>query len=57
MCKWPATYRWKVLDEGYNFSLDITSIKGLHTKLWDSKVARVPILRILGLAFRSPGTK
>jgi hypothetical protein len=32
-CKWCATYRWKALDEGYNFSLNVTSIKGLHTKL------------------------
>ncbi len=49
MCRWHATYRWKVLDEAYNFALALTSIKGLHTKLWASKVAKVPISRILGL--------
>jgi len=31
-CRWRATYRWKVLDEGYNFGLNFTSIKGLHIK-------------------------
>jgi hypothetical protein len=49
MCKRRATYYLKDLDEGYNFSLNFTSIGGLHKKLWVSKVARVPILRIMGL--------
>jgi len=31
--RWRATYHWKSLDEGYNFALDLISIKGLHTKL------------------------
>jgi hypothetical protein len=39
-CRWHATYRWKALDEGYNFVFDL--IKGLHTKLWASKVVKVP---------------
>jgi hypothetical protein len=26
-------YRWKALDEGYNFSLNFIAIKGLHKKL------------------------
>jgi len=39
MCKWCVTYRWKDLDEGYNFSLKLVSIEGLHKKLWASKVA------------------
>jgi hypothetical protein len=38
------TYPWKVLEKGYNFSLNLTSIGGLHKKLWASKVARVSIL-------------
>jgi hypothetical protein len=33
---------------GYNFVSDLTSIKGLHKKLWASKTARVPISRISG---------
>jgi len=42
--------------------LDLISIRGLHTKLWGLKVARVPTLGILGLPFGSsengsPGTK
>jgi hypothetical protein len=58
-------YRWKDLDEGYNFVLDLTSIGGLHAKLWASKVAKVLILGILGLPRQNdiwvlapwPGTK
>jgi len=55
--RWHATYCWKALDKGYNFSLDLSSIRGLHTKLWASKVARVPISRISKLPLGSPGTK
>jgi hypothetical protein len=47
--KWHATYRWKALDKGYNFALDLISIEGLHTKLWAPKVMRVPIVGISGL--------
>jgi uncharacterized membrane protein len=49
VCKWHATYCSKAFDEGYNFALDLTSIGSFHTKLWASKVAKVPILKILGL--------
>jgi hypothetical protein len=52
-----VTYYWKVLDEGYNFSLNLISIRGLHAKLWAPKVAGVPILAISGLPLGSPGTK
>jgi hypothetical protein len=55
--RWCATYHWKTFDEGYNFALDLTSIRGMHTKLWASKVTIVPILGILGLPFGSPETK
>jgi hypothetical protein len=54
---WRATYRWKALDKGYNFALDLILIGGLHTKLWGPKVTRVPTLGISGLPFGSPGTK
>jgi hypothetical protein len=57
VCKWHVTYRWKALDEGYNFVVDLISIKGLHTKLWGPKVARVPTFGILRLPFGSPRTK
>ncbi len=52
-CKWHAIYRWKSLNKGYNSTLDLTSIRGLHTKLWASKVVKVIILEING----SIGTK
>jgi hypothetical protein len=57
MCRWRVTYFWKVLDEGYNFSLNLISIRGLHTKLWAPKIAKVPTVGILGLPFGSPKTK
>jgi len=57
LCRWRATYHWKALDEGYNFSLDLISIRGLHTKLWIPKVTGVPTLGISGLPFGSPGIK
>jgi len=44
-----VTYNWKTIDEGYNFSLNLISIGGLHKKLWASKVAGIPILGILRL--------
>jgi hypothetical protein len=48
---------WKTFEEGYNFSLDIISIGGLHTKLWVTKVVGVPTLGILGFPFGSLVTK
>jgi hypothetical protein len=33
VCRWHATRRWKALDEGYNFGLNLISIGGLHKKL------------------------
>jgi hypothetical protein len=38
VCRWRATYRWKAINEVYNFVSNFISIKGLHTKLWDPKV-------------------
>jgi len=52
-----STYHWKALNEGYNFSLNLASIGGLHTKLWAPKVVGVPTLRILGLPVGNPETK
>jgi hypothetical protein len=52
-----ATYHWKVLNKGYNFGLDLTSIESLHTKLWTSKCAKISIYGISGLSFGNPGTK
>jgi len=52
-----VTYRWKSLDNYYNFALNLIFIGGLHTKLWAPKVVGVPILGISGLPFRSLATK
>jgi hypothetical protein len=56
-CIWHTTYCWKALNKGYNFSLDLISIGGLHTKLWAPKIAKIPTLGISGLPLGSPGTK
>ncbi len=57
MCRWCATYRWKVLDKDYNFTLDIVLIRGLHAKLCAPKVAEVPVVGISRLPLGSPRTK
>jgi hypothetical protein len=54
-CKGRATYRWKALDENYNFALDHIVIQGLLAKLWGSKVAGVPFGAISGPPHGSPG--
>jgi len=50
-----AIYRWKALDESYNFTLDRIAIRGLLAKSWGSKVAGVPFGAISGLPLGSPG--
>jgi hypothetical protein len=45
-CRWHVTYRSKALNEGYNFTLDFISIRGLQIKLWAPKVTGVPSLKI-----------
>jgi hypothetical protein len=52
-----VTYRWKALDKGYNFSLNLIAIEGFHKKLCPLKVARIPAVAISGLPLGSPGTK
>jgi hypothetical protein len=48
-CRWHTTYHWKDLDKGYNLSLNLIAIRGLHVKLCALKVARVPTRGILGV--------
>jgi hypothetical protein len=55
-CRRRATYRWKALDESYNFASDRTSIRGLLAKLWGFKVPGVPQGGISGLPRGSPGS-
>jgi hypothetical protein len=56
-CRGRATYCWKDLDKRYNFALDLTSIGGLHAKLWVPKVEGIQDVGILGLPLGSPKTK
>jgi hypothetical protein len=56
-CRQRATYRWKTLDKGYNFFLDLITIEGLHTRLCALKVAKVPDVQISKLPLGSFGTK
>jgi len=48
-----ATYRWKDLNESYNFASDRIAIRGLLAKLWGSKVTGVPFGAISGLPLGS----
>jgi hypothetical protein len=57
VCRWHAIYRWKALNKGYNFALDLISIRGLQKKLWAFKVVGVLSLRILRLPLGSLETK
>jgi hypothetical protein len=52
-----ATYRWKALNEDYNFALNLVTIGGLHRKLYALKVVGVAVVRISGLPLGSPETK
>ncbi len=38
-----ATWRWKDLDEGYNFGLDLVTIQLCSRELWRFKVLGVPL--------------
>jgi hypothetical protein len=55
--RWRATYRWKALDEGYNFASDLIAIGGLKKKLCALKVAEVLAVAISKLPLGSLGTK
>jgi hypothetical protein len=56
-CKRRTIYRWKAFSKGYNLTLDLIVIEGLHAKLWAPKVARVLVVGIPGLPLGSLGTK
>jgi hypothetical protein len=55
--KWRATYRWKALNKGSKFSLDLIAIGLVNAKLWAPQVTGIPIVGIPGLALGSLGTK
>jgi hypothetical protein len=54
---WHATYFWKALNKGYNFVLNLISIRGLCAKLWAPKVVGAPTMGISGLPLGNPETK
>jgi hypothetical protein len=56
-CRQRATYHWKALDKGYNFTSNLITIEGLHVKLWAPKVVRIPVVGIPKLPLGSPETK
>jgi hypothetical protein len=57
VCRCRVTYCWKALKKGYNFALDLISIRGMHTKLCVPKVMGDLTLGILGLRLGSLRTK
>jgi hypothetical protein len=56
-CRRLVTHSCKAIDEGYNFTSNLISIRGLHAKLWAPKVAGVSTMGISRLSLGSPGTK
>jgi len=49
--RWCATYCWKVIDEGYNFTLDFISIGGLHKKVMGLQSCESPNCGNFGMTF------
>jgi hypothetical protein len=52
-----ATWRWKVLEESYNFGSNLVPIRAWGEKLWMPKVPGVQTGIVSGLLLRSPGKK
>ncbi len=57
LCVGGVRHTWKAFDKGYNFSLELISIGGLHAKLWAFKLTGVPNVGILGLPLGNLETK
>jgi len=49
-----ATWRWKALDESYNFDLGLAPIWAWGEELWPFKVSGVSVGTVSGLHFGSP---
>jgi hypothetical protein len=47
-CRESATHLWKALNKGYNFALDLITIRGLHRKICALKDAGILTVGILG---------
>jgi hypothetical protein len=52
-----ATWRWKALDESYNFGLDLVPIRVWGEKLWPFKVPGLQPGIVSGFQLGSPGKK
>jgi len=52
-----ATWRWKALDESYNFGLELVSIRARGEELWSSKVPGLQPGAVSGLQLGSLGKK
>ncbi len=57
VCSGSATWRWKALEESYNFGLNLVPIQTRGEKLWFPKVPRVQAGTVSGLHLGSPGKK
>jgi hypothetical protein len=52
-----ATWRWKALNESYNFGLELVPIRVQGEELWPSKVPRLQPEIVSGLQLGGPGKK
>jgi len=57
VCRWSVTHRWKALEEGYKFALDLITIKGLSRELWAPEVSGVSTRTVSRLLLGSPRNK
>jgi hypothetical protein len=57
ICSGSATWRWKDLEERYNFGSNLVPIQAQGEKLWTPKVPGVQTGTISGLQLGSPGKK
>jgi hypothetical protein len=57
VCRRIATWRWKALEESYNFGSNLILIQARGEKLWMPKVPGVQTGTVSGLHLGSPGKK
>ncbi len=57
VCSGSATWRWKALEESYNFGSNLVPIRAWGEKLWMPKVPGVQTEIVSGLHLGSPGKK
>jgi hypothetical protein len=57
VCSGISTWRWKALEQSYNFGSNLVPIRAWGEKLWTPKVPGVQTGIVLGLHFGSPGKK